>query len=97
MDNQKDQIVERVQRKLQQRSQVGLKKYNTTLWNNTDENYIKHMQEEAMDLSNYCEMQLRMGEFIAFVCKTIEAIPNDSELGAIIREAYNIEMNAEHN
>ena len=92
-----DQIVERVQRKLQQRSQVGVKKNNTTIWDNTDENYLKHLQDELLDGANYCEQQLRLGQFQAFICKSVEAIPNDQELGKIIREAYNAEMNARDN
>jgi len=91
---EKDQIIQRVQQKLEQRSQVGIKKYNTTLWNNTDENYMKHMQEESMDFCNYAEQMMRLGQFTAFVCSTIENEPNDQSLGKIIREAYNIEMNA---
>lgn len=84
----KDEIVERVREKLLSRSQVGIKKYNTTLWENVHDNYIKHIQEELLDASNYCEQMLRLGEFVSKICKLIENEPNDKELGEAIRKEY---------
>ena len=52
-----DPIVERVCRKMLQRSEVGVKKYGTTL-NRADLSrldWLIHAQEEAMDLANYLE------------------------------------------
>ena len=53
----KDKIVNQVLKKYKQRSEVGIKKYGVTL-ERTDLNtlqWLKHAQEEAMDLSLYLE------------------------------------------
>lgn len=84
-----DQIVLGVINKLQTRSAIGLRKYGTSIWRNTDENYFKHLQDELLDGANYCEQMLRLGEFSTQVVTLIENEPNDQELGKKIREAYN--------
>lgn len=71
----KDKIVESVINKYQQRSEVGIGKYNTTLENNNADNFFKHAQEEAMDFSLYLEK----------IMQIVKETPNDSELGAKIR------------
>jgi succinate dehydrogenase flavin-adding protein (antitoxin of CptAB toxin-antitoxin module) len=53
----KDSIVEKVIKKYQERSELGQKKYNTTL-DRKDLgiiDWINHAQEEAMDLCLYLE------------------------------------------
>jgi hypothetical protein len=53
----KDTIVESVINQFKERSEVGIKKYNTTL-NREDLNYldwINHAQQEAMDFILYLE------------------------------------------
>ena len=54
---QKDSIVESVIKKFQDRSNVGIKKYGTTLDRNdlSKLDWISHAQEEAMDLILYLE------------------------------------------
>jgi hypothetical protein len=58
IDNKlKDTIVESVIEQFKQRSEVGIKKYNTTL-DRTDLTrleWLQHAQEEAMDLILYLE------------------------------------------
>jgi len=54
----KDKIVEQVIDKYRQRSEVGIKKYGTTLEDNNSDNYLKHLQEELMDASLYIEKLL---------------------------------------
>lgn len=54
---QKDKYVQQVKEKFEERSQTGIKKYNTTL-ERTDLNlldWLLHAQEEAMDLTLYLE------------------------------------------
>jgi hypothetical protein len=54
---QQDSILESLIDKYKQRSELGIKKYNTTL-DRTDLtllDWINHAQEEAMDLSLYLE------------------------------------------
>jgi len=53
----KDPIVEAVRDKFKERSEVGIKKYGTTLEKNnlTKLEWINHAQEEAMDLILYLE------------------------------------------
>ena len=83
-----DPIVEAVKQKLSDRSQVGIKKYGTTIWDNTDENYLKHLQDELLDGANYCEQQMKLGVFTMDMIILIENTPNDEELGNKIRSLY---------
>ena len=56
-EQMKDTIVESVIEQFKQRSEVGIKKYNTTL-DRTDLTrleWLQHAQEEAMDLILYLE------------------------------------------
>ena len=53
----KDQIVESVVKKYEERSEVGIHKYGTTLHDNQlplDE-WLTHLQEELMDATLYIE------------------------------------------
>lgn len=58
----KDSVVQSVINKFKQRSEVGIKKYNTTLDREdlTREQWIEHAQEEAMDLILYLEKLKRL-------------------------------------
>jgi hypothetical protein len=51
--DQSDPIVAAVIRKMYQRSQVGIKKYGTTLEENNEDDFLNHAIEEAMDLILY--------------------------------------------
>lgn len=55
--NKKDTIVKAVVDKFKSRSDIGIKKYNTTLDREdlTTEQWISHAQEEAMDMILYLE------------------------------------------
>ena len=66
----KDKFVESVVKKYQQRSETGIKKYNTTLERKDLSiiEWITHAQEEAMDLTLYLEklkeeLTLRLDRF----------------------------------
>ena len=55
-----DKIVEAVREDLLQRSQVGIKKYNTTL-ERTDldlKDWLQHAYEEALDMANYLKRSI---------------------------------------
>ena len=58
----KDSVVQSVINNFKQRSEVGIKKYNTTLDREdlTDKEWINHAQEEAMDLILYLEKLKRL-------------------------------------
>lgn len=49
----KDKIVAKVIEKFIQRSDVGIKKYGTTLEQNNADDFLNHAIEEAMDLILY--------------------------------------------
>ena len=53
----KDAIVQKVIEKFQQRSELGFKKYGTTLERDDliFEQWLTHLQEELMDAVNYIE------------------------------------------
>lgn len=51
----KDEIVERVVKRFRQRSEVGIEKYNTTLLDNDNDDFLQHLQDELMDAVNYIE------------------------------------------
>lgn len=50
-----DPIVESVIAKLRKRSEIGIKKYGTSLADNHTDDFLKHLQEELMDAVNYIE------------------------------------------
>jgi dTDP-glucose pyrophosphorylase len=57
-----DSVVQSVINKFKQRSEIGIKKYNTTLDRDdlTKQDWINHAQEEAMDLILYLEKLKRL-------------------------------------
>jgi hypothetical protein len=54
----KDKIVKQVIHKYIQRSELGIKKYGTTLEDNNTDNFLLHLQQELMDASLYIEKLL---------------------------------------
>lgn len=80
-----DPIVESVRQKLLDRSSVGLKKYTISLDSNNKDNYLKHAQEEAMDLANYLEKLMQQKDDITQI---VASEANDWELGKLIRKIY---------
>lgn len=81
----RDEVVERVRQKLLDRSQVGIKKYGTTLTENNKDNYLNHVQMELLDACNYIEKKLMQEEDLI---QLIKLFPNDTELGTAIRKIY---------
>lgn len=53
-----DKIVEQLIDKYRQRSELGIKKYGTTLEENNTDNFLIHLQQELMDASLYIEKLL---------------------------------------
>lgn len=55
--HKEDEIVYRVKRKFDKRSELGIEKYNTTLYESPDGFYafLNHLQEELMDATLYIE------------------------------------------
>ena len=51
----KDKIVEQVITKFSNRSELGIKKYGTTLEANNTDDFLEHLQEELMDAILYIE------------------------------------------
>jgi len=49
----KDPIVESVINQFSKRSEVGIKKYGTTLEENNDDDFLQHLKEELMDAILY--------------------------------------------
>jgi hypothetical protein len=78
----KDQIVEQVIRKYEERSVLGIKKYGKTLEKNNTDNYLIHLQEELMDATLYIEKRMTLEVQIINLVKRHK---NDSDLGAAIR------------
>ena len=62
--NTTDKIVETVMWKLKTRSEIGITKYNTTLQDSKETRlaFLRHAQEEAMDLANYLEVLIQKEE-----------------------------------
>lgn len=58
----KDRIVDNVVRKYKNRSKVGIDKYGTTLEESKEDTiaFIRHLQEEMMDATLYCEKLLKL-------------------------------------
>lgn len=72
----KDEIVQQVVDKYQQRSEVGIKKYGTTLSENNIDNFFNHLLEELMDATLYIQK----------IIDIIKSEPNDASLGEKIRD-----------
>ena len=53
--NIKDEIVRKVVNNFIERSNVGIKKYGTTLEENNKDNFLQHLKEELMDAVLYIE------------------------------------------
>ena len=77
-----DPIVEQVIQKFQQRSAVGIRKYNTTLYENNHDNYLLHLQEELQDATLYIEKIISQN---AEIINLVNTTSNDMELGVKIR------------
>lgn len=81
----KDEIVKNVISDLIRRSDVGIKKYGTTLSYNNKDNYYKHAYEEMLDHILYLNKIMTQHNNIT---EMITKYPNDMELGNKIRELY---------
>ena len=51
----KDKIVKKVIKQFKSRSELGIKKYGTTLENNNKDDFLQHLKEELMDAVLYIE------------------------------------------
>lgn len=51
----KDKIVQEVISRFDKRSEIGIKKYGTTLEENNTDDFLNHLQEELMDAILYIE------------------------------------------
>jgi hypothetical protein len=87
-ESEQDEIIKKVRQKLLDRSIVGYRKYKTTIWDNTDENYMLHLQDELLDGANYCEQMMRLGRFSAKVAEILESEHNNMSAGELIRKEY---------
>lgn len=79
----RDQVVDNVIDKYYERSNVGINKYGTTLYNNNTDEFLKHLQEELMDATLYIQKLMDMREEITILVKMF---PNDQKLGEVIRK-----------
>ena len=77
-----DPIVDQVIAKFQSRSDIGARKYGTTLHSNNKDNYLIHLQEELMDACNYIEKLMTQNQELINLVKDT---PNDTQLGEKIR------------
>ena len=51
----KDPIVDSIIEQFSKRSEVGIKKYGTTLEENNNDDFLQHLKEELMDAILYIE------------------------------------------
>jgi hypothetical protein len=85
-DKTSDLITEAVVDDLRSRSKVGIKKYNTTLYQNNKDDYMNHLYEELLDAAQYIKKEM---SFVPMIKQMIKDTPNDMELGKKIRETFN--------
>jgi len=81
-----DKITEAVINDLKSRSERGIKKYNTTLDQNSKDDFMNHLYEELLDAAQYVKKETSI---IPEVQNLIKQYPNDEELGQVIRKKYN--------
>lgn len=77
-----DRVVMNVLGKYAMRSNVGISKYGTTLYDNNKDNFVNHLQEELMDATLYLEKIMFLNKEIT---RLVKDHPNDCELGMLIR------------
>jgi hypothetical protein len=77
-----DRVVMNVLGKYAMRSNVGITKYGTTLYDNNKDNFVNHLQEELMDATLYLEKIMFLNKEIT---RLVKDHPNDCELGMLIR------------
>jgi len=80
-----DTVTNAVIEDLISRSEVGVKKYNTTLGQNNHQNMLQHAYEETLDLAQYLKKEITTLNTVQDLCKEN---PNDLDLGAAIRILY---------
>jgi hypothetical protein len=51
----KDKIVEDLKAEYDTRSELGIKKYKTTLEDNNSDDFLQHLKEELMDATLYIQ------------------------------------------
>jgi len=78
-----DRVVMNVLGKYAMRSNVGIAKYGTTLYDNNKDNFVNHLQEELMDATLYLEKIMFLNKEIT---RLVKDHPNDCELGMLIRK-----------
>ena len=54
-ESKEDKIVTQIVEKFKQRSEIGIKKYNTTLEENNTDDFYEHLSEELMDSLLYLQ------------------------------------------
>lgn len=81
----KDDITTAVMQDLKRRSDLGLKKYGTTLQENNHQNMLQHGYEEALDLAQYLKKEITT---LNTIQDMINDYPNDADLGEKLREIY---------
>ena len=79
----RDLVVDNVIDKYYERSQVGITKYGTTLYNNNKDNYLLHLQQELMDATLYLQKLMDLDQELTIMVKMYG---NDAELGAAVRK-----------
>jgi hypothetical protein len=77
-----DPIVDQVISKFQQRSSIGINKYNTTLEENNKDNYLLHLQQELQDATLYIEKLITQN---AEITNLVNTSIDDADLGMKIR------------
>jgi len=80
-----DKITEAVINDLKSRSERGIKKYNTTLDQNSKDDFMNHLYEELLDAAQYVKKETSI---VPEVQNLIKQYPNDEELGKVIRKKY---------
>ena len=80
-----DKVVDDVIKKYQYRSEIGARKYGTTLHENNFDNYLLHLQQELQDATLYIEKIMQTKEQ---VLDLIKQYSNDQELGQAIRQKF---------
>jgi hypothetical protein len=82
-----DKIVQQVIDKFNQRSEIGIKKYGTTLEQNNNDDFLTHLQEELMDAILYIEklksIEISDEEIEKFADEELGNIRTDFDFGVI--------------
>ena len=85
-----DPVIMSVVNKIENRSAVGIKKYNTTLEENNTDDFLKHLQEELMDAVNYVQKLMNILKTKGY--DKLQQVPNRNDFNDTVNDFSDFDL-----